>query len=204
MRDEDGDSFSGGDGPRVDRGPRQILPLLRTNLSAAWLTTVAAVDASESGIGICRRTIDPLEIGKLGRASERWRFQVESAIKARESAMKPQEEPDPEPTAWQDVVTERAAEFHEVPDALLREADCAVAVAGSVDADRNILELEGCAAALGLRHLLRDSRAIGKRLLILGDNLPVVLGVTKGRARSPLLRAPLQAIAAMSLATGSR
>jgi hypothetical protein len=63
--------------------------------------------------------------------------------------MKPQEEPDPEPTAWQDVGTVRAAEFLVVTDALLREADCAVAVAGSVDADRNILELEDGAAALG-------------------------------------------------------
>ena len=168
-----------------------------------WHTTGVAVDSSVFGIGICRRTIDPLEIGMLGRASERWRFHVLGAIKTRDNAMKTQEEPDPEPTEWQDVVTERAAEFHEVPDALLREADCDVAVVGSVDADRNILELEGCAAAPGLRHLLRDSRAIGKRRLILGDNLPVVRGVTKGRTRFPILRAPLQAIAAMSRATGS-
>jgi hypothetical protein len=51
-----------------------ISPLLRTNLSAAWHTTGVSVDASVSGIGICRRTIDPLEIGRLGCASERWRF----------------------------------------------------------------------------------------------------------------------------------
>jgi hypothetical protein len=43
-----------------------MLPLLRTNFSAAWLTTGAAVDASVSGIGIGRRTTDPLEIGMLG------------------------------------------------------------------------------------------------------------------------------------------
>ena len=125
------------------------LPLLRTNLSAAWHTTAAAGDASEFGIGICRRTIDPLEIGRLGCAREKWRFQVEGASTAREGAMKPQVEPDPVPTAWQDVVTERAAVCHDVPDALLREADRAVAVAGWVDAVRNILELEEGAAALG-------------------------------------------------------
>ena len=65
---------------------------------------------------------------------KKWRFQVEGANTAREGAMKPQVEPD--------------------SDALLREAGRAVAVADSVDADRGILELEGCAATVGLRHSL--------------------------------------------------
>ena len=40
--------------------------------------------------------------------------------------------------------------------------------------------------------------ALGRRLLTLGDNMPVTLGVPKGRARSAHLRRPLRELCALA------
>ena len=127
-----------------------LLPLLRTDLGAPWKSTDAAVDASDFGIGVCRRSLDPNLAGRLGRASERWRYKVEGAVAARRNAMEGDDEPDPEPHAVTDITTGRPTEFHEVPNAILNDADWSVVLAGRVE-NRNILELEGWAAVLCFR-----------------------------------------------------
>ena len=44
---------------------------------------------------------------------------------------------------------------------------------------------------------------MGKHILFLGDNLPLVLAATIGRAKSPLLRSILKQVAALQLFTGT-
>ena len=45
-----------------------------------------ASDASPFGLGVCTRNCSKQEAGQLGRFSERWRFKIEDALKARKSA----------------------------------------------------------------------------------------------------------------------
>ena len=52
--------------------------------------------------------------------------------------------------------------------------------------------------------MLRCGRNFGRRLVCLTDNLPLALGVTKGRAKSSQLTKPLQKICALSLATQTK
>ena len=64
-----------------------ILPLLSAELDISWYRKIAAVDASNFGIGVCERELDVDRVGDIGRVSERWRFKVEDAIHARKHAL---------------------------------------------------------------------------------------------------------------------
>ena len=86
---------------------------------------------------------------------------MESAIGARASALGLSAEPDPEPESMEKIMLTTNFVFDEVSRVLLKEGDWKTGLAGRVVDDRNILELEGLAAVLGFRDLLRDNAAIG-------------------------------------------
>ncbi|CAK0796309.1 unnamed protein product, partial [Prorocentrum cordatum] len=69
----------------------------------------------------------------------------------------------------------------------------------NVSGDHVILEAR--AGAWALRHILRDSRAIGRRHLVLSDAMAVVLGVAKGRSSSRAMGRCLRQWAALCLAS---
>lgn len=63
-----------------------ILPLVTAELGK-WSSTVTASDSSGFAIGVCRRDLDPARVGSIGRECEKWRYDFESAARARSHAL---------------------------------------------------------------------------------------------------------------------
>ena len=185
---------------------RCILPLLSVDLSAEWWPEVAASDASLFGLGVTVRKAPTQLVSSIGRCSERWRFRVEGAQRAREHALHqapvdPMSYPD---KALENLLVDNPSAFDEVPSDFLKSDSWKVVHASKVAGSTNILELEGEALLMAIRHTLRNTGALGKKILFIVDNLPLALGATKGRANSRYLRHVLQKIAALSLTTGCK
>eukprot|EP00959_Pyramimonas_sp_CCMP1952_P245925 5139968-Pyramimonas_sp.AAC.1 len=53
---------------------RALLPLAWADLRGTWAPSVMAVDAPLTGLGAAERAAAPAEVGRVGRARERWRF----------------------------------------------------------------------------------------------------------------------------------
>lgn len=94
--------------------------------------------------------------------------------------------------------------FTEIPVDILNPDDWSIAWSRPWRFEANILNTEARALVWSAEHLLRCSRAFGRRLVCLTDNLPSALGVTKGRAKSTHLLRPLRKLCALSLATKSK
>lgn len=60
-----------------------ILPLVTAELGE-WSSTVTASDSSGYAIGVCRRDLDPIRVGGIGRECEKWRYDFGPAARARE------------------------------------------------------------------------------------------------------------------------
>ncbi|CAK0896163.1 unnamed protein product, partial [Prorocentrum cordatum] len=169
-------------------------------------------------------------VGAAGRVAEKWRYKVEGGAQARARTVGVSEETDaaaadlgyppsfdssdnanvgPGGKGAQDelgrsVLDPRPpVDFEEVPAHFIRESAWGSVAAVFVDGQADILALEGGALVLGYRHLLRSTSSFGSRFLVLSDNLPLVLSVGKGRARSRHLQSTLRKICALSVATGS-
>jgi hypothetical protein len=71
-------------------------------------------------------------------------------------------------------------------------------------ADAHINKAEMMAVTLGLRNLLAEGDAAGKRVLLLVDNTAVLGVVAKGRSSAHSLRGPARVLSAWQLATGVR
>ena len=75
-----------------------LLPLLYADTGRPWSSTVYACDAEGGsathcgGYGVCRRELDVKEVAGLGRISERWRYDMQEFIAARELALKEEDE----------------------------------------------------------------------------------------------------------------
>ena len=171
-----------------------------------WDSTVYVSDASDVGFGVRRRVLPADLVGSWGRQSETWRFRREAAIAAREHALKDPLSIDEETLRLRpDSVPDfPPADFFEIGRDALEFGDWRF-VFRRAWADRpNILRGEGHALTWALRRKLRDHRCFGRRHLFLVDNLPLALGVTKGRAASSHLSPVTRCICAHVLATGSR
>ena len=90
-----------------------------------------------------------------------------------------------------------AMRFEEVPADITDSRAWRPSAAVQVSGGANILFLEGEGLCLAFRHLLRDSSSLGRRMMIIVDNLPLVLGVVKGRAKSKHLRRCLGRVCAL-------
>jgi hypothetical protein len=202
-----------------------ILPLLRCKINNGWSCDVTASDSSPWGLGVCERKISTTTAAELGSVSERWRFQFEDATRARKHAldsltvngsgvdagtgscervdvnddvqMKQSEQ-----GSFSSFIVDQG--FDEVPSSLFIKNDWHVVWSRPWKYEANILNTEARALCWSLEHLLRSNRNINKRLLCFSDNLPLVLGTCKGRAKSGHLLKPLRKIAGLLLATGSR
>ena len=189
-----------------------ILPLFRAHVNVGWSEDVAASDSSPFGYGICCRKLDPKTAGSIGAQSERWRYRFEDAADARKHAAKTAgvEELSKDvrsiiASQEQSQTTEQFIEgFGEVPIQVLHPDDWQIAWSMPWRFQDNILHTEALALCWSVEHALRANRNFGRRILFLSDNLPLTLGVCKGRAKSSFLTKPLRKICALSLATGSK
>ena len=209
-----------------------LLPLFRMRLNCGWGTDVMASDSSPWGVGVCSRKMDVDEIRKYGGMSERWRYRFEDAAQARKRALAPVSTPGPEQQcegladnlqhgfnynsehlqqslpksplkdSFSAFILNRG--FNEIPGEVMKREAWSVVWSRPWKFEANILNTEARGLAWSIEHLLRANRNINKRLLCFSDNLPLVLGCVKGRAKSGHLLKPLRKIAGLCLATGSR
>ena len=56
---------------------------MSTPFDLPWSTTVLATDSSEVGYGVCEREVCSKLVTATARISEKWRYAVEGAVKAR-------------------------------------------------------------------------------------------------------------------------
>ncbi len=210
---------------------RDLLPLFRARINIGWSPQITASDSSPWGFGVCVRNIDDAKLHEIGQCSERWRYRVESAIKARSHALSSdlggevhsdrpgnKSESDaggdfPEVQDEVDQINSRSCipddisseiHFSPVDASILHSTDWTVVWSAPWKFRANILGTEARALVWSVEHLLRANRNIGKHIICLVDNLPVALAATKGRGKSSLLKSPLRHIASLLLATGSR
>ena len=198
---------------RLDAGTRQelfwarsILPMLRADLSIPWSETATCTDASHEGFGVCERRMCIREIASVGRLSERKRFQTEDCIHARAHALSCEQKDTPFISPDDDRFDSHSEEaqliadrFCEVNKELLCEKDWAVVQSYRWHFQDNILRTEGLAAVCASRRLVRSTRNRNHRHLFLVDNLPLVLSMCKGRAKSRYLNPICRQIFALSV-----
>ncbi|CAK0789751.1 unnamed protein product, partial [Prorocentrum cordatum] len=207
--------------------------------------SVAAVDASEWGLGACAAQCGASLARSVGRTSERWRWgrvgaamgprrhaldharKAEAAAalagEAREAApwiAAANDVPGPEcappqpPSAGSGVLdspgdvfgfgrVRRVVDFPEVPRDMIELQWSVVGRFPWRRKGESIAVHEARATLYGFRHLLRSSRNLGKHALVLGDSQSTAGAVTRFRSDSRSMMRVTQAIAALSLATGS-
>eukprot|EP00959_Pyramimonas_sp_CCMP1952_P207498 4340441-Pyramimonas_sp.AAC.1 len=83
-----------------------------------------------------------------------------------------------------------------------RQEDWQLRVRGRWSAEERILRLEGRGAIVGVRHVLRCAENRGQDHLVLGDNLSLVLALSKGRAADPELNQTRREPGALRLPQG--
>jgi hypothetical protein len=64
-----------------------IITILFVPLRTPWRSEISVSDSSEFGFGICRRHVDPVIAGRIGRWGERLRYQPEDTTLARAGAL---------------------------------------------------------------------------------------------------------------------
>ena len=177
-------------------------PLFRMTVNCGW----AASDSSPWGIGVCSRKLNRDIVSTLGSQCEKWRFRFDEAMRARKHALHTDLDTADNGIFQNESISSFIIDkgFNAVPQELLVAEDWKVVWSKPWKYKANILNTDARALAWSFEHILRANRCIGKRVVCLCDNMPVVLGCLKGRAKSGHLLRPLGHIAALSLATGSK
>ncbi|CAE7427144.1 DEK1, partial [Symbiodinium sp. CCMP2592] len=182
------------------RQASSLLPLMSTPFDLPWSTTVLATDSSEVGYGVCAREVCSKLVTATARTSEKWRYAVEGAVKARASALGLDPGGSHEGSLHDECARVVQAEFKEVCPSILDPSKWHVLFRGAWTYSENILRTEGRAMLSGVRHLLRTRRCAGQRYLLLVDNLSLALACCKGRGGSMLANSTCRQLAALSLA----
>ena len=213
----------GRSGIQVDRVIASTLDVC--NLATPW-SPVYATDASgraQGGNGVTRRWCDPGDAAATGSCAERWGFLAEEFNSARRSALV-ELDLEAQKASWlgvEDIWEAGCVDLHpslagdmresfhttpvvfeNVPSTILqpKSAWC-VLFGGVLRKPLEILQGEGKAYVMGLRHACRSTECLGKRLLLLLNNMALVLGASKGRGSTPNLNHTCREVCVISLAT---
>ena len=185
---------------------RALLPLFRTSIHRSWSNLVHTSDASPFGLGVCTRIRSHQEVRQLGRFSERWRFKIEDALKARKSALNLVDQNSfvPDTEALTILANSGLSSFAEVDPSLLRFDDWKVVHGSLFGFKEHITRSEGRALDRAIRHHLRSDRVRGRRSVFLVDNMSLCLALTRGRSSSSALCGAARRVCAHALASNSR
>ena len=187
----------------------QLLRICSADLTKPWSERVTASDASLSGIAVCSRSSNKLEVREVGKTHEGWRFKGTAPERRPRSVLvepgdpfediatvKPVSIPEPDPF-------ELNADFSEVPKAFMDPAEWHLSFAQHMQFPEHITLLEGRGIVAALRHKARTLEAFGKRQLHLNDNLGMVLAVDKGRSASMGLLRVCRRLLCLQVALGA-
>ncbi len=146
-------------------------------------------DACESGYAVMQGNLSEEELREVGRWSERWRYRYTSsaAIAPRDRAFLHRDPLSDLSTVRSSVEgevprqVEVCADFPEVPLRCL-EPDRWTCLWAAPYLKKEAMHVkEGRAVVAGLRHLTRQARNFGHRVVFFVDNLGFVLTTCKGR-----------------------
>ena len=182
-----------------------LLCLVRRDLSSEWSTRVHATDASLWRRGVVASEKPLVEIQRLGRRNDRWRFNVgEEDLVCRAEMRHVGQTLDPE-TLRADVPCQLekvgVSDHLEVPVDFIGDSWSQVDGA-KWDRTESIPGLEGRSVVWLLQHLARSQKNLGKKHLVLSDSMSVTLALTKGRSSSAPMNKICRQVAALCLATG--
>ena len=183
-----------------------LLPLFRMKINSGWAEDVTASDSSPWGLGVCSRKLDVNTVADIGSQSERWRYKFEDSMQARQRALETNPAKETNSGGGNQSIGSFILDqgFNEVDAKLMDARDWQAVWSRPWRFKANILNTEARALVWSVEHLLRANRCIGKKLLCFSDNMPLVLGCIKGRAKSSHLLRFLRQIAALCLAVGSK
>ena len=182
------------------------------DMRAEWSDRVFCTDACLSGYAVMSRKLSRNLVRSVGAEDERWRFYRApgSNVAPRETALLGLD-------VFEDVDTVRPRvdgevfgdltvddSFPEVPVKVLRQEDWRMLWRAPFRHKEPVHLLECRSILATMKHVARDSKKHGQRVLILNDNMGVVLAVMKGRCSSFSLLCLLRRIWAHSLASGVR
>ena len=166
-------------------------------------TDVYMTDACLSGYGVVRAKWDFTDVLEVARFDERWRFKEASELGGnyREDALEEEriyQDRIMNANVFTDILSVREVEprkrelhedfkFPNVPARLLQADDWRGVWAVPLRF-REAVHLCECRGVLAcIRHLSRNRLCHGSKFVLLGDNLGLVLSLSKGRCSSPLL-----------------
>ena len=192
-----------------------VLPLLYSDFSKGWNTTVHAIDSSLFGWGVTSCTRDVAEVAEAGRWNERWRYKrlpPEEWAPRRRVGLD-----DPDPFADASTALEAPTLPHSLiprpseldwqeregfpnPDSELPSWDWKVESFGKWRFHEHITQLEARALTTHLSRYLAQPHTHGLELLQYVDSFAVALSMSKGRGKSHGLLQSSRRVCALLLA----
>ena len=184
-----------------------LLPLCVASMRLPFSELVTVSDACPTGFAVCQKRAMPALARSAADRSERSRYRGrDPGVRARASALEGSD-------VFSDVNTvlptgaipvpddyETNPDFEEIPCSLWENGWTTV-VACPYKNVEDIGTLELRAVLVAVRHTLRVAGNFGKRILHLGDNLSVTLGLCKSRFRNFTQMSLMRRIMCLSLAT---
>ena len=189
---------------------RNLMPLAVGSLRSCWASEVLATDACPSGYAVCRTEAGPAEVAAVGREDERWRFhrggpeRAPPRAAALDTALVFEDPLTVKPDEVAGEVLIENPDFVEVPRSLLHPDRWRLLWNAPFGGKEPIHVLECRSILSAVKHMCRDSRRHGQRVLVLNDNMGVCLAVQKGRASDFSLLRLIRRISAHCLACGLR
>ena len=182
----------------------RLSPLIVQDLRSKWSEHVCAVDASEWGLGVVEATMDVGSVQKLGSFSERWRFKSPDFSNARLSVSQEEDR-----VKWLQELEDESIVVEAIPASFenvqFRHVTRYWSLIGRYRWKRieAMPVLEAKANLYAVKHAVRRVSGHRKRHLVLTDSMTAALAIGKGRSASWKMRAVVQKISAILLATGS-
>ena len=182
----------------------RLSPLIVQDLRSKWSEHVCAVDASEWGLGVVEATMDIGSVQKLGSFSERWRFKSPDFSNARLSVSQEEDR-----VKWLQELEDESIVVEAIParfeNVQFRHVTRDWSLIGRYRWKRveAMPVLEAKANLYAVKHAVRRVSGHRKRHLVLTDSMTAALAIGKGRSASWKMRAVVQKISAILLATGS-
>ena len=188
---------------------RGLMPLIRSRWDLPWSDTVRCYDSCDTGWGVASRTWEIDDITAVGRTLERSRFRrTVGGLAPRQAALR-QLDPfsdratvlcdRPDPNRCEDL-WEIRKDFLEVPARLLLESPWLVEISRGWRS-RPVTHEGEARAGVGAAEL-ESSRSgnCGRRQLLVGDNLGMVLAFERKRAHAFPVLVQIRRLAALELA----
>ena len=181
---------------REARWASSLLGLCSVDLKRTWSEKVTSSDASLSGIAVCTRELPREEVARIGAQREPWRYRYRELPPPREAALH-RGDPFSDISTVKPLRTDLEPEdpfelnekFLEVPPEVMQQDHWHEAFAVHMKHAEHITLLEARGVVFSLRHKFRSVQHFARRHLHFGDNMSMVLMISKGRSSTfPMLK----------------